>query len=73
MKKLLKNVFQALVILGALPMLMFAYAIFLKSYNEEGLDYPNQQAENNFYNIILKKCIIVYYVLIAICLIWKSL
>ena len=73
MKKFWKNVFQVLVILGALPMLRFVYAIFLKSYGEEGSDYPNQQTEKDFYNIIVKKCIIVYYVLIAICLIWKSL
>ena len=73
MKKFWKNVFQALVILGALPMLMFVYAIFLKIQSEDGVDYPNRETENYFHNVIVKKFIIVYYVLIAICLIWKSL
>lgn len=72
MKKCLKNIFQGLVILGALPMLFVLYGIFYKSVAETYTDVNTKEHEHKFYNVIVKKCIIVYYVAIAIILIWKK-
>ena len=43
----------------------------LKVYAEETNGIPNKTDEQYFFNVILKRCIIIYYVLLAIILIWK--
>lgn len=60
-----------LLILGALPMILMVYMLFVKVYAEESNGIPNKEDEQYFFNTILKRCIKIYYVLLAIILIWK--
>jgi uncharacterized membrane protein len=52
-------------------MLLMAYMLFVKVYAEETNGIPNKTDEQYFFNVIFKPCIIIYYVLLAIILIWK--
>lgn len=67
MRKFLINAVKMVYYLGALPMVLFVYAIFLKA-NAEDL---NPENEKHFINVTLQKCIIVYYVALALMLIWR--
>jgi uncharacterized membrane protein len=69
--KNLRFVIKILAIVCALPMLLMAYMLFAKVYAEETNGIPNKTDEQYFFNVILKRCIIIYYVLLAIILIWK--
>jgi hypothetical protein len=69
--KNLRQTIKILLILGALPMILMAYMLFVKVYAEESNGIPNKENEQYFFNTILKRCIQIYYVLLAIILIWK--
>jgi len=69
--KNLRQIIKILLILGALPMILLSYMLFIKIYAEESNGIPNKDDEKYFFNTILKRCIIIYYVILAIILIWK--
>jgi glucose uptake protein GlcU len=73
MLKCFKIVFKSLVILGALPMLFLLYGLFYKAVSENHDEADLTQYEKKFYQTIVKKCIIVYYVALAILMIWNNL
>ena len=73
MQNLPKNILKALVILGAFPMLFMLYGIFYRAISENHNEIDSRKYEQKFYNEIVKKCIIVYYIAIATVLICQIL
>lgn len=73
MNKSLKNILKAILLIGALPMLIFLYGLFYRAVSESHGESEISEYENKFYQKIVKKCIIVYYFVIATLLIWNNL